>query len=108
MRKIKSADIDQYIASFPEDIQRRLTQIRRIIKKAAPDAKETIKYSMPTFTLNGNLVYFAAFNHHIGFYPVPTGLESFKKELAGYKTGKNSIHFPFDKPLPEGLINNVV
>ena len=108
MRKTKSADIDEYIAGFPANIQQRLKEIRALIKKAAPDAKETIKYSMPTFTLNGNLVHFATFNNHIGFYPVPTQVEAFKKALEGYKTGKNAIQFPFDRPIPAGLITKIV
>ncbi len=93
MINAKAETIDEYIAGFPKDIQKILEQMRSTIKKAAPDAKETIKYAMPTFTLNGNLVYFAAFKNHIGFYATPTGNEEFKKALSKYKTGKgvNSI-----------------
>lgn len=100
--------IDEYIAGFPEDIQRILQKVRMTIRKAAPDAKETIKYRMPTFTLNGNLVYFAGFKNHIGFYPVPTGMEKFKQELAVYKQGKGSVQFPLDQPIPYDLISKIV
>ena len=78
------------------------------IRKAAPDAEETIKYQMPTFTLKGNLVHFAAFKKHIGFYPVPTGIEKFKNELSVYESGKGSVQFPLDKPIPYGLISKIV
>lgn len=101
-------DIDTYINGFPKEIQKILKQIRKTIKQAAPEAKETIKYGMPTFILNGNLVFFAAFKNHIGFYPVPSGIEAFKKELSVYKTGKGSIQFPLDKPMPLDLISKIV
>jgi uncharacterized protein YdhG (YjbR/CyaY superfamily) len=100
--------IDEYIAGFPRDVQVTLEKIRRTIRKAAPDAEETIKYQMPTFTLKGNLVHFAAFKKHIGFYPVPTGIEAFKKELSVYEGGKGSVQFPLDKPIPFGLIGRIV
>ena len=100
--------IDEYIADFPPNVQKILKKIRLTIRKAAPDAKETIKYRMPTFTLEGNLVYFAAFKKHIGFYPVPTGIEQFKKELSAYEQGRGSIQFPLDKPIPFGLISRIV
>jgi uncharacterized protein YdhG (YjbR/CyaY superfamily) len=108
MVTFKPRDINDYIAGFPEDIQKLLNQIRKLVKKAAPDAVETIKYSMPTFMLNGNLVYFAAFKQHIGFYPAPSRDEQIKKALAGYKIGKGSVQFPFDKPLPADLITKIV
>jgi uncharacterized protein YdhG (YjbR/CyaY superfamily) len=101
-------NIDEYISSFPEEIQVLLEQIRTTIQKAAPEAKEAIKYAMPTFVLNGNLVHFAAFKNHIGFYPVPSGIEAFKKELSVYKGGKGSIQFPLDKPMPLSLITKIV
>jgi len=101
-------NIDEYIAGFPDDVQEVLEKIRMTIRKAAPDAEETIKYQMPTFTLKGNLVYFAAFKKHIGFYPVPTGIEEFKKELSVYEGGKGSIKFPLDKPIPYDLISKIV
>jgi uncharacterized protein YdhG (YjbR/CyaY superfamily) len=100
--------IDQYIAGFPEDIQPKLDQMRAIIVKAAPNAKEAIKYAMPTFTLQGNLVHFAGYKNHIGFYPAPSGIETFKKDLAIYKTSKGAIQFPLDKPLPVALITKIV
>ena len=100
--------IDEYIAGFPPDVQAILQKIRTTIRKAAPDAKETISYQMPTFTLNGNLVHFAAFKKHIGFYPIPTGIAKFKKELSVYKQGKGSLQFPLDKPIPYGLISKIV
>ncbi len=100
--------IDEYIAGFPEEVQAILQQVRMTIKKAAPDAEETIKYRMPTFLFHGNLVYFAGFKNHIGFYPIPTGIEKFKKELSKYKTAKGSVQFPLDKPMPLGLIRRIV
>jgi len=100
--------IDDYIAAFPEDVQETLQTIRRIVHEEAPDAQETIKYQMPTFTLNGNLVHFAAFKKHIGFYPVPSGIEAFKDELAGYVGGKGSVQFPLDQPMPYDLIRRIV
>ena len=100
--------IDEYITDYPPDVQKILRKIRMTIRKAAPDAEETISYRMPTFTLNGNLVHFAAFKKHIGFYPVPTGIEAFKKELAVYVGGKGSVQFPLDQPMPYGLISRIV
>lgn len=102
-------NINQYIALFPKDIQTLLKQMRATIKEAAPEAEEAIKYQLPTFILKGiNLVHFAAFKNHIGFYPVPTGIEKFKKELAVYKTSKGAVQFPLDKPLPLALIRKIV
>ena len=100
--------IDDYIAGFPEDVQEILEKIRRTIRKAAPEAAETINYQIPTFTLKGNLVHFAAFKTHIGFYPTPTGIEKFKKELSVYEGAKGSVKFPLDKPIPFGLISKIV
>ena len=101
-------DIDEYIASFPKDIQEILEKIRITIRKAAPDAEETIKYQLPTFTLKGNLVHFGAFKKHIGFYPTPTGTEEFKNELSVYEGAKGSIRFPLDRPIPFDLISKIV
>ena len=101
-------NIDEYIAGFPEDVQAILQKIRMTIRKAAPDAEETIKYQMPTFTLKGNLVHFAAFKKHIGFYPTPTGTEKFQKELSVYKGAKGSVRFPLDEPIPFDLISKIV
>jgi len=100
--------IDEYIATFPNDTQRILEDIRATIKAAAPEAQEKISYQMPTFFLNGNLVHFAAFKNHIGFYPVPSGIEKFKKELSIYEQGKGSAQFPLDKPMPLALIAKIV
>jgi uncharacterized protein YdhG (YjbR/CyaY superfamily) len=100
--------IDEYIAGFPQDVQENLEKIRMTIRKAAPEAEETIKYQMPTFTLKGNLVHFAAFKKHIGFYPVPTGIEKFKHELSAYRGGKGSVQFPLDQPIPFDLISKIV
>ncbi len=102
------ATIDEYIAAAPKDVQSILKKIRATIRKAAPDAGETIKYRLATFTLNGNLVHFGAFQHHIGFYPTPSGTSTFKKELAPYIFAKGSIQFPLDKPIPYGLIAKIV
>jgi len=106
--RIKFSDIDTYISSFPEEIQKILGELRATIRKAAPEAKETINYGMPTFSLKGNLVHFAAFKNHIGFYPTPSGIESFKKELSVYEGAKGSVKFPIDKPLPFDLISEIV
>ena len=101
-------NIDEYISSFPKEIQILLEQIRTTVRQAAPDAEEAIKYAMPTFVLNGNLVHFAAFKNHIGFYPVPSGIEAFKKELSVYKGAKGSVQFPLNKQMPLGLITKIV
>ena len=100
--------IDEYIARFPPEVQHLLERIRQTIRKAAPDAEEAIKYQIPTFTLKGNLVHFAAFKNHIGFYPTPTGMERFKTELSLYEGGKGSVQFPLDKPIPFALIGKIV
>jgi uncharacterized protein YdhG (YjbR/CyaY superfamily) len=101
-------NIDAYIAGFPDDVRKILEKIRMTIRKAAPDAEETINYQIPTFTLKGNLVHFAAFKKHIGFYPEPTGIEKFKKELSVYEGAKGSVRFPLDKPIPFDLIGKIV
>jgi uncharacterized protein YdhG (YjbR/CyaY superfamily) len=101
-------NIDEYIAGFPRDVQEILNQIRTTIRKVAPDAEEAIKYRIPTFVLNGNLVHFAAFKNHIGFYPTPSGIAAFKHQLSRYKSAKGSVQFPIDKPMPLGLIEEIV
>ena len=102
-------NIDEYIAGFPDDVQEMLEQIRMTIRKAAPDAEETISYQMPTFTLKGSyLVYFAAYKKHIGLYPAPRGIEEFKEELSAYDGGKGTVRFPLDKPIPFDLISKIV
>jgi uncharacterized protein YdhG (YjbR/CyaY superfamily) len=101
-------NIDEYIAGFPKNVQRILQKIRLTISKAAPEAEEAIKYQIPTFTLNGNLVHFAAYEKHIGLYPAPRGIEKFKKELSVYEGGKGTVRFPLDKPIPFDLISRIV
>lgn len=101
--------ISAYIASFPEETQFILEQVRETIQKAAPDAVEAIKYAMPTFVLKGkNLVHFAGYKNHIGFYATPSGHEEFKEALAGYKSGKGSVQFPIEEPMPLELIARIV
>ena len=105
----KPASIDEYIAGFPKETQKMLEQVRATIKNTAPDAEETISYAIPTFTLNKTyLVYFAGFKNHISLYPAPTGSESFEKEISGYKSGKGTVQFLLDKPLPIKLITKIV
>ena len=106
----KPNNIDEYIAAFPKDVQKMLAQIRATIKKVAPKAEETISYGMPSFNFNGmHLVYFAAYKKHIGFYPVPEGNKELDKEFAAYNTsGKGTIQFPLDKPMPLNLITKIV
>jgi len=100
--------IDEYIAGFPQEVQDILQKVRSTIKSAAPDAEEAIKYGIPTFVLNGNLVHFGGFQKHVGFYPTPSGIEEFKEELSAYKSAKGSIQFPLDKPMPYSLIEKLV
>jgi uncharacterized protein YdhG (YjbR/CyaY superfamily) len=106
--RTKFIDIDEYIASFPKETQKLLEELRAIIRKAAPEATETINYGMPTFILKGNLVHFAAFKNHIGFYPTPSGIETFKNELSEYEGAKGSVKFPIDKPIPFDVITKIV
>lgn len=102
-------NIDDYIAQFPPSTQEALTELRALIKTTAPDATETISYAIPTFDLAGrHLVHFAGFEKHIGFYPIPSGLEAFKEDLNPYKTGKGSVQLPLGKPLPRDLIRRIV
>lgn len=102
------ADIDSYIASFPPEVQEKLEQIRNTIRQSAPEATEAIKYAIPTFVWHGNLVHFAAFKSHMGFYPAPTGMAEFEKELAPYKQGKGSVQFPMSEELPLSLVSKIV
>lgn len=104
----KPASIDTYIAGFPMETQLILNKIRSTISDAAPQATETINYQIPTFTFNGNLVHFAAFKNHIGFYPTPSGMTAFAKELSAYKGAKGSVQFPLDQPIPYDLIARIV
>lgn len=102
------ASIDAYIKGYPKKAQILLNELRTLIAKIAPQAEETIKYGIPTFVLNGNLVHFGAYEKHIGFYPGASGIVAFKKELAKYKSGKGSVQFPIDEPLPDTLIERIV
>ena len=101
-------DIDAYIARFPPEVQEILQQVRLTIRAAAPAAKEKISYQMPTFTLEGNLVHFAAHKQHIGFYPTPSAIATFKDALATYRSSKGAVQFPLDKPIPYDLIADMV
>ncbi len=100
--------IDEYISTFPPEVQARLHELRAAISNGAPNASEKISYGMPTFYLNGNLVYFAAYKNHIGFYPTPSGVEAFRTEISEYKWAKGSVQFPHNKPLPLKLISKIV
>ena len=100
--------IDEYIRTYPEDVQNILKKMRTTIREAAPEAQEAISYQIPTFQLNGNLVHFAAFKNHIGFYPTSSGIEAFKEELSPYKSAKGSVQFPINKPVPYPLVKKIV
>lgn len=100
--------VDEYITLFPEEVQSILNELRKVIREEAPDAEEKISYKMPTYYLNGNLVHFAAWKNHIGFYGTPSVGKHFNEELAEYKTSKGTIQFPLDKPLPHDLIRKIV
>jgi uncharacterized protein YdhG (YjbR/CyaY superfamily) len=109
--KARSPDattIDEYIQGFPRDVQAILSKLRSTVSRAAPRAIERISYGMPTFSYNGNLVHFAAYEHHIGFYPAPSGITAFQNELKKYKSAKGSVQFPIDEPLPLRLIARIV
>lgn len=108
MAKTNYKTIDEYIATFPKETQKILEEIRATIKAAAPEAKEKISYQMPTFYLNGNLIHFAAFKNHIGFYPTPSGTQAFKDEISIYQGAKGSIRLPIDEPMPLELIGRIV
>jgi uncharacterized protein YdhG (YjbR/CyaY superfamily) len=100
--------IDEYVRTFPRDVQKKLSDLRSTIRRAAPDAIEKIAYRMPTFFQKKNLVHFAAYAHHIGFYPTPSGIAAFKDELTRYVTSKGAIQFPIDEPLPLELVTRIV
>ncbi|MEK4976903.1 iron chaperone [Bacillus sp. FSL K6-6540] len=106
--KIVYGSIDEYISSCAPEVQEILQKLRRVIQETAPHAKEKISYQMPTFDLHGNLVHFAAFKKHIGFYPAPSGIEAFQDELKEYHTSKGTLQFPIDQPLPYELIRRIV
>lgn len=107
-RRSRVKTIDEYIAGFPEDVGEKLQALRAVIQKAAPDARETIRYGIPAFVLQGDLVHFGAFGDHIDFYPVPSGVDGFSAELANYRQGKSSARFPLDRPLPLKLVTGIV
>ena len=108
-KKVSFNSIDEYIATFPKDVQKIMKQLRGTIKAAAPKAEEKISYQMPTFTLNGKyLVYFAGWKTHIAFYGAPRGNAEFKEDLSAYETGQGTLKFPFDKPIPFDLITKIV
>jgi uncharacterized protein YdhG (YjbR/CyaY superfamily) len=108
MERKTFTSIDEYIRSFPKEIQKLLNEVRAAIKAAAPQATEKISYQIPTYYLNGNLVHFAAFKSHIGFYPTSSGISAFKDALKEYKSAKGSVQFPLDKPMPIDLIKRIV
>jgi len=108
MPKKQFTTVDEYIGIFPLNVQKILKKLRETIRKTVPAAEETINYQIPTFKLNGNLVHFAAFKNHIGFYPAPSAIEAFNKELSAYKVSKGSIKFPLDEPVPFELIIKIV
>jgi uncharacterized protein YdhG (YjbR/CyaY superfamily) len=108
MRREQDTTIDEYIKNSPEDVREILEKMRAVVHEVAPQAEEAIRYGMPTFRLRGkNLVHFAAFAHHIGFYPIPSGIEAFKEELSIYKQGKGSVQFPLDQPVPYDLVKKI-
>jgi len=107
-KRATAEDIDAYIAAFPNDVREKLEKVRAAIKRAAKRAEERISYQIPTFFLNGNLVHFAAFKKHIGFYPGASAIKKFKQQLSDYHSAKGSVQFPLDKPLPLSLIRKIV
>jgi uncharacterized protein YdhG (YjbR/CyaY superfamily) len=110
MKSVKKGykSIDHYIISFPEPVQKKLVKLRDLIREQAPEAQEKISYQMPTFFLNGNLVHFAAYSKHIGFYPTSSGIRAFRSKLSKYKNAKGSVQFPIEEPLPVELIKRMV
>ena len=105
--KTTPKNMDEYIASFPAEVREKLEKIRRTIRAAAPEAEETIKYGIPTFTLYGNMLSFAAYKKHIGVYPVPSGTDEFNNKLSAYMAEKSTVQFPLDKPIPYDLIGQI-
>jgi len=105
----KLASVDEYMAALDAAPRRRLRELRKIIREAAPKAEEAISYGIPAFKLNeAVLVWYAAFKEHVGFYPKASGVAAFKAELAGYKASKGAIQFPFEKPIPARLVKKIV
>jgi uncharacterized protein YdhG (YjbR/CyaY superfamily) len=107
-KRRRCLSIDEYIQSFPEHVQAKLKQLRALIREITPEAKEKISYQIPTFYLNGNLVHFAAYSKHIGFYPTSSGIANFKRELSKYRSSRGAVQFPIDEPLPVELIERIV
>lgn len=108
-KKIKFKTVEEYFASVPEGVRNKLEKIRQIIKEEAPEAQEVLSYQMPAFKLNGRiLIYYAAWKEHIGFYPYPSAMAEFNKELVKYKTAKSTVRFPLDKPIPFDLISKII
>jgi uncharacterized protein YdhG (YjbR/CyaY superfamily) len=107
-KKTTFHSIDEYIAAFPRDVKTKLENLCATIRAAAPDAEEKISYQMPTFFLEGNLVHFAAYKNHIGFYPTPSGIQAFQQELSVYKSSKGAVQFPLDQPIPYDLVAAIV
>jgi uncharacterized protein YdhG (YjbR/CyaY superfamily) len=108
MHPDKPSKVEEYLAAFPEEIKKLLQKLRKCIQTAAPEAQEKISYGMPTFYLKGNLVHFAGYQRHIGFYPTPSAVQEFQNELASYKTSKGAVQFPLDQDLPLELITRMV
>ena len=108
MKSATPKNIDEYIAGFPPGVQESLRKIRAIFREAAPDAEETLKYRMPTFVLGENLVHIAGFQNHIGFYPTPSAIEAFSRDLSGYESATGSVRFPLNRPIPFDLIRKMV
>ncbi|MGN6195013.1 MAG: iron chaperone [Ginsengibacter sp.] len=108
MKSAKPKNVDEYISGFPKDVQKKLAELRTTIRKATPDAEEIISYQMPAYSLNGNLVYFAAYKNHIGFYQTASGIKNFESNLSKYESSKGAVKFSIDKPLPLGLITKIV
>ncbi len=108
MKQTKMTTVDEYILQFPVEVQAILQTLRKSVKDISPEAEEKMSYQMPTYYLKGNLVHFAAYKNHIGFYPTPAGIDAFKDELSDYKSAKGSVQFPIDKPIPFELIKRIV
>jgi uncharacterized protein YdhG (YjbR/CyaY superfamily) len=106
MKQFKS--VDEYIATFPKNVQKSLSAIRNTVRKLAPEAEETFRYGIPTFRLKGNLIHYAGYERHIGLYPTSSAIKFFSKELAKYETARGTVRFPIDKPLPMPLITKIV
>ena len=108
MKAKNPKDIDEYISGFPEEVRSKLARFREIVRSEAPKADEKLAYGIPTFALNGNLVHFAGYEGHIGFYPTPSAMKEFKNEMRAYKMSKGAVQFPLDEPLPDDLIRRMV